>query len=455
MVDERRLRRASPTPGSEQLPVFLLLLVAALAAAVVRQGAYYPDGQRLVGPLLAAAVIAAVVARPAVRRTSRVGPGTFAAAFAAWAVVSGVLAGDAGAAMAPAALVAAVVAVLAVCRRTTRAERESLAAAALAVGTLCALTGWVGVAWRVQPLALEDQALWRAASTLTYANATAALLVPLALLALAMTVLRPRAWLPAATAGVLLMGAAATLSRGGAMALLVGAAVLAVLLGPRALARASVAPAAGAAVAFAGLVPSMPAGGPPRPALAVGALVAGMAVTALLVSARRPGKVAVALAGLILVALAGPLASGWSDITGPRLTLSSPDRADETAAALRLVAAQPLTGTGPGNATLAWAGDDGRTMIARYVHNEYLQVLAELGVVGLGLLAGLLLTAGRRVGAGRASAPSPQLWAGAVAGLVALLVHSGFDFLWHVAALPLVAAVLAGISSPSDTEELA
>lgn len=433
------------------LPVFVLLVVAALAAAVVRQGAYYPDGQRLVGPLLGAAVVAVLVARRRRAHAERSRTSWWAAALAGWAMVSGAVAGDVGGALAPMALLGAVVAVLAVCRRATPTEREALAGAAVAIGVLAALAGWVGVAWRIRPLALEDQALWRAASTLTYANATAALLVPLALVSLAWSAARPGRWAPAAATSILLVGTAATLSRGGAVALVVGLAALAVLLGPAAVIRAAFAPAVGAALAFAGLVPSMPAGSPPRPGLALVALLVGLAFT---VVAPRWGLtgvfVVIAAAGVLV---AGPAPGAWSQISGPRLTVSSPDRADETSAALRLVGDHPVTGTGPGRATLAWTGPDGRTMVARYVHNEYLQVLAELGVVGLALLGGLLVSAARLVRRGRPTAGRPHLWAGAAAGLVALAVHSSFDFLWHLAALPLLAALLTAISSPVTTED--
>jgi len=446
--------RLHPPAGGDgpALAAFVLLVVAALAAAVVRQGAYYPDGQWLVGPLLGAAVVAVLIARRHPGHAERSRTSWWAAALAGWAVVSGAVAGDVGAALAPMALLGAVVAVLSVCRRATPTEREALAGAAAAIGVVAALVGWVGVAWRIRPLALEDQALWRAASTLTYANATAALLVPLALVSLAWSAARPGRWAPAAATSVLLVGTAATLSRGGAVALVVGLVALAALLGPAAVFRAAFAPAAGAAVAFAGLVPSMPADSPPRPALALVAMLVGLAITVVVPRWRLTGGlvVVIAAAGVLV---AGPALGAWSEISGPRLTVSSSDRADETSAALRLVGERPVTGTGPGRATLAWTGPDGRTMVARYVHNEYLQVMTELGMVGLALLGALLVSAASMVRRGRPTAGRPDLWAGAAAGLVALAVHSSFDFLWHLAALPLLAALLAGISAPVTTED--
>jgi hypothetical protein len=43
------------------------------------------------------------------------------------------------------------------------------------------------------------------------------------------------------------------------------------------------------------------------------------------------------------------------------------------------------------------------------------------------------------------------LQGGAVAALVAFAVHSGFDFLWHVPAAALMAAVVIGLTSALPT----
>jgi O-antigen ligase len=111
-----------------------------------------------------------------------------------------------------------------------------------------------------------------------------------------------------------------------------------------------------------------------------------------------------------------------------------------------------LTGTGPGRAVLTWV-ENNRRVTSRYAHNEYLQVLAELGFVGLALLVILLASLARTIWWGRPHAPSTAIWAGAVAGLAALAVHSGLDFLWHLPAIPLAGAVLAGLSLPTAIDQ--
>jgi hypothetical protein len=41
-----------------------------------------------------------------------------------------------------------------------------------------------------------------------------------------------------------------------------------------------------------------------------------------------------------------------------------------------------------------------------------------------------------------------SIWAGAAAGVVCIALHSGFDFLWHIPAVLIVAALLVGLAGP-------
>lgn len=255
----------------------------------------------------------------------------------------------------------------------------------------------------------------------------------------------------------MLVGVGATLSRGGALALTIGIAVLALLLGPVRVVRAAGPPALGAVIALLGLAPSMPASGAPHPLLAAGALLVGLVVAAVLPLLGRRTATALLLLGLVLVVavLIPTFLSGGpalSAITSSRLSFSSSDRVQGARAALRLAERRPLTGAGPGRAALFWADADGRTLTVRYVHNEYLQVLAELGVVGLALLLAFLVLVARMAWRGREAVGTPASWAGVVAALVALAVHSGLDFLWHLPAIPLTGALLIGLTTPPVEE---
>jgi hypothetical protein len=444
---------SAPEPRPPAVPLDGLLLIAALAGALFAQGGYYRSAQWPIGVLLAGALVTSLRGQPSLTSDVRFTPLAACAAVAGWAAARAAVADELPFAIGTVALLASVAVTVLVSRRTP--DSGGLGAGAVALGVAVAMTGWLGVAWRISPWALEDQGLWRAATTVTYANAAAGVLAALALLGLGGLVGRRRSLPGALSVCVLFTGLGATMSRGGVVAAAVGAVVLGTLLGFGAVVRAAVAPVLGAAVALAGLVPSMPATSPPRPVPAVGGLVAGLALAAavaVLEGRRRVGLVVVLVAVLGL-AMAFPTAwPGGAAVHQARFTAASPDRVGALRAAVRLAADQPIVGTGPGRATLSWVAPDGRTLVARYAHNEYVQLLVELGAVGLALFVVLVVTVAFAIRDGRRSHPSPPLWAGATAGLVALGTGSGVDFLWHVPAVPLVGALLVGITVPKIEE---
>jgi hypothetical protein len=431
-----------------------LLLLTAVAAGLLSQGAFYTRVRWYLGVLVAAAAALALVAWPPTRDDARLPPVVAALALAAWAVLDAALLGVPAAGAGPALLLLGLVAVLLVCRRLQPEDREVLLLGVVAVGLLVALAGWLGVAGRVGPWAWLGDGIWRASSTLTYPNAAAAVLVPVALVALARLVEVPGSLPLALAATGLLAGAAATLSRAAALALAVGLVVLAGLRGPRRAARVALGPCVGALVALVGLVPSMPAAGPARPALALAGLGAGLALAAVL--ARRRGVAAVVLVlggvlgGCLTVAVvAGGVGEGARLVADTRITLASPDRSGAVGAALRVAAEHPLIGTGPGQVDLRSKGADGGTRIFGYAHNEYAQVAAELGLVGLALLAVLLAALGRLLWSARAAGSPIPGWAGVVAATAAFAVHSGFDFVWHLPAVVLTVTLLVGVILPA------
>jgi hypothetical protein len=428
-----------------------LLLLAAAAAGVAVQGGFFSAGRSMIGALLAAALIAALMMWPPTMTDLRLEPVLAAGALAGWAVIDGAVHTTPAGAAQYALLLAGLVAVLLVCRRLDAPGRELLLGGILAVGLMAAATGWVGVAWHLSPWARPDQGLWRAASTLTYANATAALLVPLALVALGLLITRPRSAGLALAATGLLVGAGATLSRAGGAGLLAGLLLLAALAGVGRTLRATAGPAVGATIAVAGLLPAMPEAAAPHPVLGLITLATGLALAVLL--SRQSTPVLAAMTATAALA-GGLLAVGWTpasvtaashQIRLARINVASPDRSGETTAALDLLATRPLTGVGPGQVTLRWTGPDGGFHLQRYVHNEYLQVTTELGAIGGVLLAWLLAALALLAWRGRVMTSSRATWAGIVAGLAALVVHSGFDFVWHLPVIPLIAVVLIGV----------
>lgn len=431
-----------------------LLLLTAVAAGLLGQGAYYTRVRWSVGVLVAVATVLALVAWPPTRDDTRLPPVAAALALAAWALANAAQLGVPAAGAEPALLLLGLVAVLLICRRLGQEDREVVLLGVVGVGLLVALAGWLGVAGRVGSWAWLGDGIWRASSTLTYPNAAAAVLVPVALVVLARLVDAPASLPLALSAAGLLAGAAATLSRAAALALAVGLVVLAGLRGPRATVRAALGPCVGALVALGGLVPSMPAAGPARPALALAGLGAGLALAAVLARLHAVAAVAPVVGGALLGCVAvAVVAGGVGDaarlVAGTRITLASPDRSAAVGAALRVAAEHPLTGAGPGQADLRWRGADGGTRFFGYAHNEYAQVAAELGLVGLALLALLLVAFARLLWRARAAGPPVAVWAGVVAAAAAFAVHSGFDFVWHLPAAVLTVTLLVGLVIPA------
>jgi hypothetical protein len=455
----RRDAPADGTPERRTTQVVGPVLLVAVAAGLLGQGAYYPSVQRPFGVLLAVAGLLAWVERPLNSDDIRLPAVLPALALAAWAVLDGALIGVARAGVGPGLLLIGLVVVLLICRHLRREDREVLLGGSIGIGLLVALTGWLGVAGRVGAWSFQTQGLWRASSTLTYPNATAAVLGPLGVVVLGRLVGRPRSVPLAVAAAGLLAGLAATMSRAGVIALAMGLVVLAALLGVRAVARAAVGPVAGALVAMLGLLPSMPAAGRPQPVLALVGLGAGLALAA--VTARFRWEAATVVLGGVLLATIAGLSGGdgvgdaGRALAEARVNLASPDRIDASHAALRLVAQQPLTGTGPGHADLRWRGDDRGVQLFAYVHNEYLQLTAELGLVGLALLGILLVALARLLWCARPADPGAARasWAGVVAAAAAFAVHSGFDFVWHLPAVVVTVTLLVGLVLPAPAHQ--
>jgi hypothetical protein len=434
-----------------------LLLLVAVAAGVLGQGAYYTPVQRYVGVLVAVAAVLTLAAWPLTRSDARLPPVIPAGALAAWAVLDAALHGVPAAGVRPALLLLGVVAVLLACRRLAQGDRDALLIGVTGIGLVVALAGWLGVAGRAGSWAWQAQGVWRASSTLSYPNAAAAVLAPVALVVLARLVEVPRSLPLVLAATGLLAGLAATMSRAGALALAVGLLVLAGLRGPRTTARAAVGPCAGALLALGCLLPSMPATSPPRPGLALVGLAAGLGLAVLVARLERWSAIALVLGAAAVGGLVALLVVGGGGavqtVAGARLNLASPDRGGALRAALRVVAAHPLTGAGPGQADLRWKGPDGGMEFFAFAHNEYAQVAAELGVVGLVLLAVLLVALARLLWNARATGPAGTAWAGAVAATAAFAVHSGFDFVWHLPAALLAVTLLAGAVLPAPDSD--
>jgi O-antigen ligase len=127
-------------------------------------------------------------------------------------------------------------------------------------------------------------------------------------------------------------------------------------------------------------------------------------------------------------------------------------------ATLRAIADRPLAGLGAGaweNRIPLYQADGAQLETDYYVHNEFLQLVAEYGVVGwaflLLLLAWLLLAAWRSWRARDVEADAERPWRAAfLCSLLALMVVSNIGFPWRMAATGALFAVCLGGLAASD-----
>jgi O-antigen ligase len=239
---------------------------------------------------------------------------------------------------------------------------------------------------------------------------------------------------------LLCTGVGATMSRAAVIALVAGLLALCVFSGFKKTFVRAAPPLIGAVVAVVALLPTMRVADEPHYLIAILGLLAGTSAALWL---PKLGRYAV------LPVFCGVAAAiGFADRLASRVSFSSPDRSGAAGAALELVSRSPFLGTGPGNGSFFFNSGNEGARVMRYVHNEYLQVLVELGAVGLVLALGVVVALLVAMWRGRGT----PLWAGAMAAVVVVLVHSGFDFLWHLPVVLIVAGLCAGLGFPSTED---
>ena len=368
------------------------LLLMALAGSAFAQGGFYSRGQGfLIALLLAAGCLALTIRRAEVNGNGRTA--MLIVAVAGWPVLAGVQHSELASGLRLGLLALGVPVTIGCARRLSGGTARLLLDGLIGLGAVLALIGWYGVLEHRAPLAIEGQGLYRAASTLSYPNAAGVLLALLALLGVALAVGQPsdRRWQSrGALLSVLLIGLAATLSRGALMTFAAGVLVLSAGLGVRRVLTVLAWPLLGAVVGAAALLPAAPTTAHPNPLLAVAGLLLGSAIGSITLGSIAPagratGWLAVPCLGLASAGTAIVVRRPFAGIGRARLNLDSPDRWAVWHAAWRVFARHPVVGVGPGLRSLSWHPTTGGTQIFSYAHNEYLQLLADLGVLGLAL----------------------------------------------------------------------
>jgi hypothetical protein len=428
-------------------PAAVYVLLAAVAYGAAARGAFPAAAKRL---FLAAVGVAALVAWREARHAPRWWtPFALVAPLGAWSVVTAAAAGDVSGAL-PVLGILFGVAAAALVGELAGDGRGVLVDGLLLIGAVAGLIGWVGVVWRVHTIAAVETGVWRAASTLTYENATAALLAPLAAVAIARAAARPERASDRLVAATLVIGVGATQSRAGFAGLAAGLLVVALCVPLPRLVPVAVPVLVGAGIAVAGVVAVSPVDAHRGPLPALVAVGIGLAVAAaqLRWNRRTTVWVAVGVAVVGLVGVSAVVGRGAGAVRTSRLSLDSQDRANEWQATARVARHHLFTGVGPTHLVVRWVDTHGQVTEAHFTHNEYLQLAAEEGVVAAALvIAGIGVVAwalGRRVAS---SGRGDWLAAGALGGLAAFAVHSSFDFIWHVPVVPVVVAALVGAAN--------
>lgn len=171
---------------------------------------------------------------------------------------------------------------------------------------------------------------------------------------------------------------------------------------------------------------------------------------------KRCARVALAAYATLLLVFCGLFFGPWTGLATnlpdglrQRLqSLRSDGRVVATRVAAEMLADAPLAGTG-----LDTFGDLqphylGRIHHLHYAHNDYVQWIAETGILGgtiLALVVAAFIARGRRFYR-EPNTPSCSLDSAAWAALSGLALHSAFDWNLHVPANALLAAVVAGLA---------
>jgi O-Antigen ligase len=146
------------------------------------------------------------------------------------------------------------------------------------------------------------------------------------------------------------------------------------------------------------------------------------------------------LVGSAYDAFVSPERPTGEDLNSRLVNLSGSGRADYWRAAWREFTENPALGAGAGSYERYWVRDRPNAFFARDAHNVYLEVLAELGPLGLLLLCvalGAPLVAAVRL-------RRRPLVAAAAAAYVAFLLHAAIDWDWEMSGLTMTALLCGG-----------
>ena len=414
-------------------------IVAAILFGLVvveglRQGGFWQADALVAAVAAVAVLVAAIVVAPPDRR-SWWAIGSIVS-LALWWLVRALTSGSEAQFLPLGASFLAFAAAFAAVRPLKGQARDVAALGIACLGAVGALVGFAGLIWRWYPMAMPAQGLWRLSSTLTYSDAAGLVLGVCLLLALG-TDLYP-----------VLIRMAVCLCAGGMLATQSRGAYVAVacaccLVPWRRYVQHLVPLAAGASLGLVAIVSSPDTGHVPwlGAALVLALIVA--AVAAWEVPDRAIGTLArIAIVLLALCGAAALFVVADHEIGLRAFSPSDQDRSVEWSSALHQWRNAPIIGVGP-DRLLQFHAADGT--YAHFVHNEYLQIAADAGIVGAALLACAVLSVIR------VARKVDVLSSCATAALVAWAVGGAFDFDWHLTFVGFLGGWCVGLAS--NTEE--
>src|SRR5947207_7746704 len=182
----------------------------------------------------------------------------------------------------------------------------------------------------------------------------------------------------------------------------------------------------------------------------------------------RAGRIRAALLRAALAfALIAALASGAFLIGGSEVftrLLGTPSSADPTsgrthfwAVTLNVIKAYPIAGSGLGSLGVIYPRYDSHNGLLRLeqAHNDYLQTLSDGGIIGGALGLSFIVILFRQGFARRETDDKFRrgVATGALAGCIAFLIHSFFDFTLHTTANALLFLILAALATQDSRVE--
>lgn len=401
------------------------------AVEIARQGAFYPIDALVVAVLSGALVVTSMVRRHDAHAVAVV---VTAVALAAWWCCSAVIHGRPGSFLPLGASILGFLAAFLVVRELDAPTRRAAAIVAASIAAAASCIGLVACAARWYPLAIPSQGLWRLATTITYSDAAGILCAMGLVVALG---LDARAVIVRIDIAACLAGLIAAQSRGAVLAVAIAVALVPLA----AIRRAAVPLTTGLAAGVVVVATSAGDAAHPGVAVVVACLVAAAAVTPKAIPHVAPRVVTRRVGALIGVACAAVAAVAVVVLRTPierRVQFASTaQRVAEWRAAFDQWRGSPWIGVGPD--ALLHVHVDGGT-VAHFAHDEYLQVAAGAGIVGVVLLAAAMAAIGASI------RRRDQLSACAAAAVVAWAVAGALDFDWHLAALGLIAGWAAGLA---------